>query len=76
MGLRTWLIKREQSRKIDSYRRGYHWAAGTMLSGGSIDEILSKTEVAKMVGEYNDFDMGAEKALEDFEQLLSKNIIL
>jgi len=64
-----WLRKRKYARREASFNRGYSWAASELLKGCDEMGIEGKIEYAKDFGNYDDFEIGAEKALEDFREL-------
>lgn len=62
---RQWLAKRKEKRDHDLYCFGFGWAMTEHFIGDlPIDEIVGCLEVAKRLNSYNQFDSGAEAAVE------------
>ncbi len=64
-----WLKRLQTQRRENARQRGYDWAAGLLLRGGSALEVQTRVDVARSFGAYDAFNMGAEQALLDFERL-------
>ena len=60
---RVWRINRR-------FHQGYDWAAGRLLRGFSTAHVLENTERARDMGDYDDFDRGAEAAVRDWRKVM------
>lgn len=65
------LAERKARKLANLNRRGYDYAAGRLLEDGdtAIAILENQVDSSRTFGDYNEFDKGIERALEDFREL-------
>lgn len=67
--IKRWLRKRKEARKQKDMRRGFLWALECyFLDGMCQTEIESYTTIASNFSGWNNFDLGADAALDMLKQ--------
>jgi hypothetical protein len=68
--LMKWLEEQKRRRERAKYHRGYEFAAGHLLAGGTIEELRNMQDVCSAFGDYSFFDEGVDSAICDHLRLI------
>lgn len=61
-------VDRDRRQLEERFERGWEWAAGELLRGATIAEVLKHPDAAKQFECEDDFDAGVRAAVKSWEQ--------